>query len=123
MYCRPQNHKELFNLHHAQLRNVIEQIFGVVKWRSKVLVVAQEYSIQTQAQLVGALAVLHNFIQIHDLTDVIDGDEDPGEDAIPPCCPRHWHNPGQQERQRADNCQEQITLDMWNDYVHRRHHN
>lgn len=86
-----------------QLRNIIERMFGVAKRCFKVLVVAQEYSIQTQAQLVGALAVLHNFIRIHDPTDVSsDGDEDPEEDAIPPHCPSRQHNPGQQERQRAD---------------------
>jgi DDE superfamily endonuclease len=28
---RPQNHQELFNLRHAQLRNVIECIFGILK--------------------------------------------------------------------------------------------
>ena len=47
--CRPQNHKELFNYRHAQLRNVIECIFGVVKRRFKVLVIAQEYSPETQS--------------------------------------------------------------------------
>lgn len=30
---RPQNKEELFNLRHAQLRNAIERILGVVKCR------------------------------------------------------------------------------------------
>jgi hypothetical protein len=28
---RPENPKELYNLHHAQARNVIEWIFGILK--------------------------------------------------------------------------------------------
>ncbi len=39
---KPQNPKELFNLRHAQLRNVVERIFGVVKKRFPVLTRATE---------------------------------------------------------------------------------
>src|SRR5215471_13726721 len=35
--CRPRNEKELYNLRHASLRNVIERIFGVSKKRFKIL--------------------------------------------------------------------------------------
>ena len=45
----PQNHKELFNFRHTWLCNVIERIFGVVKRRFKVLVIAQEYSPEMQS--------------------------------------------------------------------------
>ncbi|KAH9154153.1 hypothetical protein AeRB84_003701 [Aphanomyces euteiches] len=34
---RPQNKEELFNLRHAQLRNCIERIFGILKMRFPVL--------------------------------------------------------------------------------------
>ena len=75
---RPQNYKELFNYRHAQLRNVIERTFGVLKRRFKVLAVAQEYSLKHQARLVPALAVVHNFIRVHDPSDIeiIDDDSD-----------------------------------------------
>ncbi|KAH9175876.1 hypothetical protein EDB89DRAFT_1847070, partial [Lactarius sanguifluus] len=87
--------------------------FGVMKRRFKVLAVAQEYSSQTQAQLVGALAVLHNFIRIHNPTDIIYGDDDPQEDEDGP----RQGNIGRQERQRVDNRRERIAQEMWDDYV------
>jgi hypothetical protein len=43
----PENAKELFNLRHSSLRNVIERIFGVVKRKFKILGIIAEYSIQT----------------------------------------------------------------------------
>ena len=70
----PQTPEELFNNRHARLHNVIERIFGVIKCRFKVLVIAQEYSLETQSQLISGLAVLHNFICIHDPTDTLDED-------------------------------------------------
>jgi hypothetical protein len=80
---RPQNYKELFNYRHAKLRNVIVRICEVQKKRFKILGVAPEFSLTTQAQIVLALAVLHNFISIYDPEDplfdgedVIQGDAD-----------------------------------------------
>jgi hypothetical protein len=72
IYCRPQNLQELFNYRHVLLHNVIERIFGVVKRCFKVLVVAQEYSLDRQSQLVSALGILHNFILINDPNDLPD---------------------------------------------------
>lgn len=73
---RPENYKELFNLRHAQAHNVIECIFGVMKKQFKVLHDGCEYPIETQAQLVPALAALHNFIRIYDPDDNIEGIQD-----------------------------------------------
>ena len=69
-YNRPQNSKELFNLRHAQARNAIECIFGIVKRQFRILVAAPEYDIQTQAKIVLAICTLHNFIHIHDPDDL-----------------------------------------------------
>lgn len=66
MILRPANAKELFNLRHAQARNVIERIFGVIKRRFRILLYAPEYSPDIQAQIPAALCCLHNFIRIHD---------------------------------------------------------
>lgn len=44
---KPENSKELFNLRHASLRNVIERIFGVVKRKYQILQTPSEYSIDT----------------------------------------------------------------------------
>jgi len=66
---RPKNYRELFNLQHAQARNVIEWIFGVVKRQFRLLV-APEYNLKTQAKMVPTICVLHNFICIYDSDDL-----------------------------------------------------
>jgi hypothetical protein len=48
---RPANAKELYNLRHAQLRNVVERIFGVLKKRFPVLRTFMEYPFDTQVGL------------------------------------------------------------------------
>ncbi len=58
--------QELFNLRHASARNVIERIFGVLKQRFRILLLAPEYSLNIQAQIPVALCSIHNFIRIHD---------------------------------------------------------
>ena len=63
---RPANKEEVFNLCHAQARNVIERIFGVLKHRFWILLLGQGYSLKVQAQLPAALAAIHNFILHHD---------------------------------------------------------
>jgi hypothetical protein len=62
----PDNAKELFNLRHACLRNVIERIFGVVKRKFKILNTTAEYSIDTQIYLIPALIALANFLTMHE---------------------------------------------------------
>ena len=69
---RPQSKEELFNLRHAQARNVIERIFGVIKKRWTVLVLAPQYDLKLQAQLVSALCALHNFILDNDPQEHVD---------------------------------------------------
>jgi len=59
---RPMNKEELFNLCHASARNVIERIFGVLKWRFRILLLAPEYGLDVQAQIPTALCAIHNFI-------------------------------------------------------------
>ncbi|KIK42151.1 hypothetical protein CY34DRAFT_45843, partial [Suillus luteus UH-Slu-Lm8-n1] len=61
---------------HAQARNVIERIFGVVKRRFWLMVAAPKYSLVVQTKLVPALCVLHNFICVHDPDDNEEGDEE-----------------------------------------------
>ena len=62
---RPRNREELFNLRHAQLRNCIERIFGVLKMRFPVLSTAVRYNYKFQVDLVIALCTVHNFIRMH----------------------------------------------------------
>jgi len=71
-YDRPRNKEELYNLRHASARNVIERIFGVVKKRFKILRDPPSYDLQTQVEIMPALAALHNFIRIHDPEEIDD---------------------------------------------------
>jgi hypothetical protein len=66
---RPQDFEELFNLRHAQARNVVERIFRVFKRRFALMEAAPEYSSETQSQFIPALGGIHNFIRIHDPSD------------------------------------------------------
>ncbi|XP_031482750.1 uncharacterized protein LOC116252544 [Nymphaea colorata] len=59
----PQNEKELFNLRHPSLQNVIERSFGVLKKRFPVIASSTEpvYSCKTQSDIILACCILHNF--------------------------------------------------------------
>lgn len=67
---RPQTKEELFNLHHAQARNVVEHIFGIFKHRFFLLIHTPEFNLRIQAKIVAVLGVLFNFIRIHDPGDI-----------------------------------------------------
>jgi hypothetical protein len=56
------NHKELFNLRHAMLRNAVEHIFGVIKRRFHILLLPPEYKMDIQARIPPALCLVHNVI-------------------------------------------------------------
>jgi hypothetical protein len=80
--------KEVFNYHHASLRNMIERSFGVLKMKWRILLQIPSFSVRKQSKIITACMALHNFIREHDLNDehfvtyVEDGtDEDPTNDA------------------------------------------
>lgn len=92
---------------------MVERIFGVLKRRFRILLVAPEYDMDIQARIPPALCALHNFIRRHDPSDIndyIDNDNpthiranDPGIgtlalDALTAA-----------ERQSADNRREEIA--------------
>ena len=62
---RPQNYKELFNLRHASLRNVIERAFGVIKQRFPILKRMTCYPMVTQIDLINITFMIHNFIRVN----------------------------------------------------------
>ncbi|KAF7372250.1 putative nuclease HARBI1 [Mycena venus] len=78
---RPASREELFNLRHASARNIIEQIFGVLKAKWDILTRAPEYDMDIQARIPPALAAIHKFILKHDDVEWEDilgvGAEDP----------------------------------------------
>ncbi|KIY47648.1 hypothetical protein FISHEDRAFT_7125, partial [Fistulina hepatica ATCC 64428] len=65
----PKNCEELYNLCHAQARNVIEHIFGVVKECWAILVHPSHFNMQVQLQIPSGLGAVHNFILAHDPND------------------------------------------------------
>jgi hypothetical protein len=119
MQDRPKTSQEIYNLRHAQARNVIERIFGVLKRRFVILVHPPEYSMSTQARIPPALCAIHNFIRIHDPMEINEfADEDvvdldPGE-------PRGDLAEGpadRAERQQATEDRDDIAAAMWEDYT------
>ncbi|PKA66911.1 hypothetical protein AXF42_Ash003568 [Apostasia shenzhenica] len=58
-YEKPQ---ELYNYRHAQLRNVIERTFDILKERFKVLTDMKPFPFSVQADIVLACCILHNYI-------------------------------------------------------------
>uniref|UniRef100_A0A2N9HGQ6 DDE Tnp4 domain-containing protein n=1 Tax=Fagus sylvatica TaxID=28930 RepID=A0A2N9HGQ6_FAGSY len=67
----PQNAKELFNLRHASLRNVIERAFGVLKKRFPIIGSTTEptYSVDTQTEIILACCIIHNYLMVVDLDE------------------------------------------------------
>ena len=92
---RPRGMKQIFNRAHSSLRSVIEQSFGMVKMKWRILLGLPHYSERKQAQIILACCALHNFIlendndDLHyhmddadDSWDIDDVDEDTGHDAV-----------------------------------------
>lgn len=67
-YTVPQ---ELFNHRHAQLRNVVERTFGILKQRFRILTTMKPFTFNTQSQVVLACCILHNFISRYCNDDII----------------------------------------------------
>ena len=66
LWCfSPTNCEEMFNLHHASAHNIIEHIFGIIKWCYRILTVPSEFLLDVQARIPVALCALHDFIYTH----------------------------------------------------------
>jgi hypothetical protein len=126
---RPQDYKELFNLRHSQLRNVIERIFGAAKKRFAVLKEGTRLAPQSQALVIIAVLVMVNFIRIYDPQDLdvawdpeadieeqeLRADAGDAEEAF---------DEGElgghisvAERRAADERRDRIAQDMWKQYT------
>jgi hypothetical protein len=112
---RPTNKEELFNLRHSSARNVIERIFGVLKRRFRILLLAPEYSLTIQARIPASLCAMHNFIRAHDPEEgplVLDESHDNNA--------QHDIYPGTTVNTARDDDvsgrRDRIAQDMWEDY-------
>ena len=106
--------QELFNLRHASARNVIERIFGVLKRRFRILLLAPEYDLRIQAQIPSALCAIHNFILLHDQDEGPLSEERQLHDQV-------WHADGEyldegEEETEMKVRRDQIAKAMWEDY-------
>ena len=78
---RPQNSKELFNLQHSALRNVVERTIGVFKHRFRYFEAGRRnLPLRTQVEVVYALTAVHNFINMYNLNDLASFEEGGDED-------------------------------------------
>ena len=97
-------------------RNVVEQIFGIIKARFTILTARPRYNLDIVARLPPALAALHNFIRIHDPDEIGEFlQEDPVE---PRPVARELADgfPNAAERQAANVRQDEIAQAMWAQY-------
>jgi hypothetical protein len=118
---RPQDQKELFNLRHAQLRNVIERIFGILKKKFKILTTAAEFDINTQIDLILVLTALFNFITDSERLDDEDFNhiEQFDTDGVSQCLSVPSFSTRQSTaRTQMLQFQESIARKMWDDYQH-----
>nr|CAD1840522.1 unnamed protein product [Ananas comosus var. bracteatus] len=70
--AQPRRHRgprDLYNHRHAQLRNVVEKAFGILKRRLKVLRQATPFPYKVQCHIALACCVIHNFIKRHQGTN------------------------------------------------------
>jgi hypothetical protein len=75
---------------------------------------APEYPLAAQAQLVPALAVLHNFIWVHDPTDLPKDDD--GQERVQGTADDRQFPHATDVRDAAARFREEIALRMWQDY-------
>jgi hypothetical protein len=60
--CPPQGKYELFNFLHSSLRNIIEQAFGVLNQKWRILKAMPSFSAERQKEIIIACFALYNFI-------------------------------------------------------------
>jgi hypothetical protein len=123
--ARPKNKEELFNLRHAQLRNVVERIFGVLKNRFKILILPRFFKMEAQMLVVQALCVLHNILvnlNEQDPEENPDGGEPDEDDEIEEQIGGNngegieGYNITDREKTRAEATRDAIASVMWADY-------
>jgi len=69
----PQNPKELFNLWHTSLRNVIERALGVLKKQFPIICNGTKpyYSLETMNKILWACCILHNYLREMDNNEAL----------------------------------------------------
>ncbi|XP_020080213.1 uncharacterized protein LOC109714964 isoform X2 [Ananas comosus] len=105
--------RDLYNHRHAQLRNVVEKAFGILKRRFKVLRQATPFPYKVQCRIALACCVIHNFIKRHQGTDRyfnMQMDSLPMDDTLD----ESSAPVGPDESRRGDALRTMITGQLWN---------
>jgi hypothetical protein len=118
MACRPRNRQELFNLRHAMLRNVVEQIFSVIKKHFHIIQLPPEYSSDIQSRISPALCLVHNIICIHDPDNLLDYRHvELDEWSTPYYSGTLSGGPPTEAAHTHHTLRDQIAQDMWENYL------
>ncbi|KAK7364679.1 hypothetical protein VNO80_13420 [Phaseolus coccineus] len=114
----PQNAKELFNLRHSSLRNVIERSFGVLKKRFPIIASGTEphYDVDTMTKIVLACCILHNFLRGVDNDDSLlqEVDNELLQEDVQPSTT----DAREQDYRLGSHIRDTIANEMWQHYVH-----
>ncbi|XP_026395767.1 putative nuclease HARBI1 [Papaver somniferum] len=120
---RPKDAKELFNLRHSSLRNVIERVIGILKRRFTILQVQPQYPYESQVKIVLACCIIHNHIRRECINDLFldDGGVVPVQETEPEV--PEDNNEGvrlgrNREQDLASELRTSIADAMWNNYQH-----
>lgn len=102
---------------------MIERIFGVTKDRFDVMAHGCEYPFETQVKLIPAMCAIHNFIRLHDATELAIQFPEFDENYVPnPSETANEEVPGTNnslrfdESQSVDDWRDSIAQAMWDDY-------
>ena len=122
----PVNAQELFNLRHAQARNVIERIFGIFKERFAILSHPANFSLEIQIRIPPGLAAIYNMIIDLDPLDLEEhlqeqeargGPPDPCQGEPPSFLGDLANGPvNRAEERRASALRDRMAQQMWMDY-------
>jgi len=112
----PQNPRELFNLRHSSLRNVIERTFGVLKKRFPIIASGTEphYSFEAMIDIVLACCILHNFLMGVDIDEALIAEVD--HELLQNDIDRSQTQQRDEDYRLGSLLREAITTEMWNLY-------
>ncbi|KAK2450637.1 hypothetical protein QL285_009750 [Trifolium repens] len=112
----PQNAKELFNLRHSSLQNVIERIFGVLKKRFPIIASGTEphYSFEVMIDIVLACCIIHNFLMGVDIDEDLIAEVD--RELLQNDIDRSQTQQRDEDYRLGSLLRDTITAEMWNLY-------
>ncbi|XXG58960.1 hypothetical protein AAC387_Pa04g1134 [Persea americana] len=119
-YSSPEleNEKELFNLRHTSLCNVIERAFGVLKKRFPIIASKNEsyFSVDTTSEIILACCILHNFLMGVDPDEHLIHEVDHELQNGPVVNSREGPTVANEDSRLGTALRDNIAAHMWNDY-------